>query len=65
MFATPEEGPADLPLPSSLAQYTSPLQFGDAALREAGDVWLDRIEQALAAHKPGTPGVCALRGVCQ
>jgi len=65
MFATPEEGPADLPLPSSLAQYTPPLQPDDAELREAGGDWLDRIEQALAAHKPGTPGVCALRGVCQ
>ncbi|MGO9818699.1 MAG: hypothetical protein ACLPJJ_05440 [Acidocella sp.] len=65
MFATPEEGPADLPLPSSLAQYTPPLQPGDAALREAGDVWLDRIEQALAAHKPGALRVRARRGVCQ
>ncbi|HUM08662.1 MAG TPA: hydrogenase expression/formation protein [Acidocella sp.] len=61
MSATPEEGPAYLPLPNSVTQYTPPLLPDDAELREAGDVWLDRIEQALAAYRPGAPQVLDLR----
>ncbi|MDR3504731.1 MAG: hydrogenase expression/formation protein [Acidocella sp.] len=61
MSAMPEEGPDYLPMPSSVAQYVPPLLPDDAELREAGEIWLDRIEQALTVYKPGAPQVLDLR----
>jgi hydrogenase-1 operon protein HyaF len=61
MSVSPEEGPAYLPMPSSVAQYVPPMLPEDAELREAGEIWLDRIEQALTAYKQGSPQVLDLR----
>jgi hydrogenase-1 operon protein HyaF len=61
MSVTPEEGPAYLPLPGSVAQYVPPILPGDAALRAAGEIWLERIEQALAAYQPGANQTIDLR----
>jgi hydrogenase-1 operon protein HyaF len=61
MSVMPEEGPAYLPMPNSVAQYVPPLLPDDAELREAGEIWLDRIEQALTAYKPGAPQMLDLR----
>jgi hydrogenase-1 operon protein HyaF len=61
MSVTPEEGPAYLPLPSSVAQYVPPLLPDDPELRTAGEVWLDRIEQALTTFTPGVPQMLDLR----
>lgn len=55
MAMKPDESPAYLPLPSSVAQYTPPLLPDDEALCEAGEEWLDRIEDALRAYIPGAP----------
>lgn len=61
MSVLPEEGPAYLPMPSSVTQYVPPMLPDDAELRAAGEIWLDRIEQALTAYKQGAPQVLDLR----
>ncbi len=54
------DGPAYLPMPASVAQYAPPMLPADAGLRAAGDIWLGRIETALAAYRPGAPRILDL-----
>jgi hydrogenase-1 operon protein HyaF len=63
MTVTPDPGPAYLPMPSSVAQYTPPLLPDDPELRAAGEIWLERIAAALDSYKIGGPSVVLdLRG---
>src|SRR5271157_5852439 len=49
MSVTPEEGPAYLPMPSSVAQYVPPLLPDDAELREATPVALRFLKEVLGS----------------